>query len=133
MYFNNKTFFPWTEGKNIDVIGFGVSNAELVFRLAAAGASVTLHDRRKAEQFRPEQLDRLREAGVILALGEDYLEHLDGETIFRTPGLPYLTPQLTEARRRGKTVTSELRSLWSFAPALSTASPARTEKPRPPA
>lgn len=53
MYFNNKTFFPWTEGKNIDVIGFGVSNAELVFRLAAAGASVTLHDRRKAEQFRP--------------------------------------------------------------------------------
>ena len=56
MYFNNKTFFPWTEGKNIDVIGFGVSNAELVFRLAAAGASVTLHDRRKAEQFRPEQL-----------------------------------------------------------------------------
>ena len=101
MYFNNKTFFPWTEGKNIDVIGFGVSNAELVFRLAAAGASVTLHDRRKAEQFRPEQLDRLREAGVILALGEDYLEHLDGEIIFRTPGLPYLTPQLTEAAVAG--------------------------------
>lgn len=70
MYFNNKTFFPWTEGKNIDVIGFGVSNAELVFRLAAAGASVTLHDRRKAEQFRPEQLDRLREAGVIWRSGK---------------------------------------------------------------
>ncbi len=116
MYFNNKTFFPWTEGKNIDVIGFGVSNAELVFRLAAAGASVTLHDRRKAEQFRPEQLDRLREAGVILALGEDYLEHLDGEIIFRTPGLPYLTPQLTEARRRGKTVTSELEVFMELCP-----------------
>ena len=57
MYFNNKTFFSWTEGKNIDVIGFGVSNAELVFRLAAAGASVTLHDRRKAEPVSYTHLD----------------------------------------------------------------------------
>lgn len=116
MYFNAKTFFPAMEGKNIDVIGFGVSNSELVFRLVQVGANVTLHDSRPAERFRAEQIERLQEAGVRLCLGEDYLQNLDGEIIFRTPGLPFTTHELTVARQRGKVVTSELELFLELCP-----------------
>lgn len=116
MYYNAKNFFPLMEGKKIDVIGFGVSNSELVFRLAQSGAQVKLHDSRKEEKFRSEQIERLKKACVELSLGENYLEDLDGEIIFRTPGLPFTTSQLTAAREKGKIVTSELEVFIQLCP-----------------
>lgn len=116
MLFSAKSFFPAMEGKRIDVIGFGVSNSELIFRLADAGAQVVLRDRHTAAELRPEQLVRLREHGVALRLGPDYLERLDGEIIFRTPGLPFTTPELDAARSRGQVVTSELEIFMEFCP-----------------
>ena len=108
MFFNCDNFFSKLDGKRIDVIGFGVSNSQLVFKLAENGAIVKLHDKRTAEKFTPVQLERLKEAGVALSLGETYLDDLDGEIIFRTPGMPFTHPVLTEAREKGKIVTSEL-------------------------
>ncbi|WMJ83120.1 UDP-N-acetylmuramoyl-L-alanine--D-glutamate ligase [Oscillospiraceae bacterium LTW-04] len=108
MYYNAKNFFPLMKDRKIDVIGFGVSNSELLFRLVHSGAQVTLHDSRTEDQFRPEQIERLKKAHVELSLGQNYLEDLNGEIIFRTPGLPFTTAQLTRARERGKIVTSEL-------------------------
>ena len=35
MYFTSKSFYPAMSGKDIDVIGVGVSNTDLIFRLAA--------------------------------------------------------------------------------------------------
>jgi len=102
--------------RKIDVIGFGVSNSELLFRLVQSGAEVTLHDSRIEAQFRPEQIERLRKAHVALSLGPDYLEDLNGEIIFRTPGLPFTTAQLTRARQRGKIVTSELEVFMRLCP-----------------
>ncbi|MEG1849791.1 MAG: UDP-N-acetylmuramoyl-L-alanine--D-glutamate ligase, partial [Oscillospiraceae bacterium] len=77
MQFSAKTFFPAMQGRTIDVIGLGVSNTELVFRLVQAGAQVTLHDRR--QELLPELLDRLSAAGVRLCLGQNYLDSLAGE------------------------------------------------------
>lgn len=102
--------------RKIDVIGFGVSNSELLFRLVQNGAEVTLHDSRTEAQFRPEQIERLKKAHVALSLGPDYLEDLNGEIIFRTPGLPFTTAQLTRARERGKIVTSELEVFMRLCP-----------------
>ena len=70
MYFDAKRFFKMMDGRKIDVIGFGVSNSELVFKLAENGAVVKLHDKRTADKLRPEQLERLKAAGVALSLGE---------------------------------------------------------------
>lgn len=116
MYYNAKNFFPLMKDRKIDVIGFGVSNSELLFRLVQSGAEVTLHDSRIEAQFRPEQIERLRKAHVALSLGPDYLEDLNGEIIFRTPGLPFTTAQLTRARQRGKIVTSELEVFMRLCP-----------------
>ncbi len=116
MYYNAKNFFPLMKDRKIDVIGFGVSNSELLFRLVQNGAEVTLHDSRTEAQFRPEQIERLKKAHVALSLGPDYLEDLNGEIIFRTPGLPFTTAQLTRARERGKIVTSELEVFMRLCP-----------------
>ena len=116
MYYNAKNFFPLMKDRKIDVIGFGVSNSELLFRLVQSGAQVTLHDSRTEDQFRPEQIERLKKAHVELSLGQNYLEDLNGEIVFRTPGLPFTTAQLTRARERGKIVTSELEVFMRLCP-----------------
>lgn len=116
MYFNSKTFYPAMKNKKIDVIGAGVSNTELIFRLAEAGANVTLHDRSNEENMRADILERAREAGVSLSLGDTYLDDLDGDIIFRTPGMYFNHPALLEARKKGKTVTSELEVFLELCP-----------------
>ena len=116
MFFNSATFFPSMKDKKIDVIGLGVSNTELVFRLVESGAIVTVRDRRTEDQIRSSAVERIKERGVILKLGEDYLENLDGEIIFRTPGMKFKTPELIEARNRGKIVTSELELFMELCP-----------------
>lgn len=102
--------------KEIDVIGLGVSNTELIFRLSEAGAHVTLHDKRTKENLRADLLDRLAEAGVSFSLGEAYLDDLDGEIIFRTPGMYFNHPALLKARERGHVVTSELEVFLKLCP-----------------
>ncbi len=102
--------------RKIDVIGLGVSNTELIFRLAGAGAYVTLHDRRTEDKINPALYEKLRAAGVSFCLGEGYLEKLTGEIIFRTPGFKYLSPELTAARDRGQVVTSELEVFLALCP-----------------
>lgn len=102
--------------RRIDVIGLGVSHTDLLFRLAGAGAYVTLRDKRTEDRIQPALLEKLRAAGIGLRLGEDYLEKLDGEIIFRTPGMKYPSPELTAARARGQAVTSELEVFLSLCP-----------------
>ncbi len=116
MYYNSKTFYPAMHGKEIDVIGLGVSNTELIFRLSEAGAHVTLHDKRTHDALRADLLDRLSAAGVSFSLGEGYLDDLNGEIIFRTPGMYFNHPALVRARENGQTVTSELEVFLELCP-----------------
>ncbi len=102
-----QSFFASLDGKAVTVCGIGHNNVPVIRQLTAAGAKVTACDRRKREELGPVAAE-LEESGVRLALGEDYLSHLDGALILRTPGMkPYL-PELERARERGKIVTSEM-------------------------
>jgi UDP-N-acetylmuramoylalanine--D-glutamate ligase len=116
MRFSATGFYDAMAGKTIDVIGLGISNTALVFRLAKAGAAVTLRDRREEEMFPQELTERLRKADVALCLGNDYLNNLDGEIIFRTPGMNYLHPALVAACSNGQAVTSELEVFLELCP-----------------
>lgn len=116
MYYNSKTFYPAMCGKEIDVIGLGVSNTELIFRLSEAGAHITLHDKRTEDALRSDLLARLRDAGVSFEIGDGYLDHLDGEIIFRTPGMYFNHPALVRARENGQVVTSELEVFLELCP-----------------
>ena len=72
--------------KRICVIGIGVSNTPLIKKLLASGCDVTACDKRTAEQLGQEH-EELSNLGAKFCLGEDYLEHLDFDIVFRTPGL----------------------------------------------
>ena len=109
-----KEYLRTIQGKRVAVIGIGVSNTPLLELLLDAGVSVTACDRRSREKFDQDLLRRLEEKGCLLRLGEDYLEGLDQDIIFRTPGLH---PRFLEAaRQRGSVITSEMEVFFEVCP-----------------
>ena len=109
-----KEYLHTIQGKRVAVIGIGVSNTPLLELLLEAGVAVTACDRRPREKFDQDLLRHLEEKGCLLHLGEDYLEGLDQDIIFRTPGLH---PRFLEAaRQRGSVITSEMEVFFEVCP-----------------
>lgn len=103
------------KGKRIAVLGLGISNTPLVRLLLENGCDVTACDKRSLEdlgQLGQELLDK----GCKLRLGEKYLENLDQDLIFRTPGLMPFDPHLVAAREKGAEITSEMEVFLKLCP-----------------
>lgn len=111
-----RQFFSKLKGKKIAMCGIGVSHIQLIFDFLKQGARVIACDRRDREQI-GEIADRLEAAGAQLQLGEKYLENLEVDIIFRTPGMNYHLPELEAARKRGIAVTSEMEVFFDLCPA----------------
>ena len=109
-----KTYLESIRGKTVAVIGIGISNTPLIELLLDAGFSVTACDKRDRTQFDPALLADLAGKGCRLVLGPDYLEHLDQDIIFRTPGLH--PRYLEKARQRGSQITSEMEVFFEVCP-----------------
>ncbi|MCF0137407.1 MAG: UDP-N-acetylmuramoyl-L-alanine--D-glutamate ligase [Oscillospiraceae bacterium] len=101
--------------KRIGVIGIGVSNTPLIEKLAASGCNVTACDKRTETEL-GEDYTRLADLGVSFSLGENYLENLDFDILFRTPGLLPFDPHLEAVRERGGIVTSEMELFFALCP-----------------
>ena len=104
------------KGKKIDVIGIGISNVPLIKFLAKNNAKVYACDKRTKEQL-GNVYEELSDIGVKFSLGENYLDNLQGELIFKTPGMRFDTPELLEAKKRGAEITSEMELFTEFCPA----------------
>ncbi len=102
-------------GRNITVIGIGVSNVPLIKFLCENGACVTACDKREATELEGE-MKALSSYSITYNLGKDYLNDLSGEIIFKTPGMRYDVSQLVEARERGSVVTSEMEVFFELCP-----------------
>ena len=103
------------KGKRIAVIGIGVSNTPLIELLLRSGCRVTACDKRTEAQM-GEEAGRLRALGAELKLGESYLDGLDHDVIFRTPGLMPFETHLREAAERGSVLTSEMEVFFKLCP-----------------
>ena len=101
-------------GKSIAVVGYGVSNAPLTELLLSHGCDVTVRDKRTREQFSDAEI--LLERGAKLRLGDSYLDELNEDVIFRTPGLHPFTPELQNAVKNGSTLTSEMEAFFAVCP-----------------
>ena len=104
----------WNDRKSA-VLGLGVSNRPLVRMLLEAGCRVTGCDRTPREKLDQEVLD-LETQGCALKVGEDYLEGLDADLVFRTPGMHPENPALVALRNNGAEVTSEMEIFFECCP-----------------
>ena len=109
------SYFETLRGKQILVLGVGVSNRPLVRLLLQHGLPVTCCDKTPREKLDPEVLE-LEQAGAKLHLGEGYLDGLSGDVVFRTPGLHPDTPQIKALRDRGAVITSEMEAFFQVCP-----------------
>ena len=101
--------------KTVAVVGIGVSNTPLIRLLLQEGVAVTACDKRTREQL-GELAGELESLGARLQLGTEYLEGLDQDIIFRTPGLRPDVPQLTRAVAGGSVLTSEMEVFFRVCP-----------------
>ena len=104
------------EQKSCAVVGLGISNLPLIDFLLSHGARVTGRDKKTREQL-GDVASALEARGVRLVLGEGYLDGVDEDVIFRTPGLRPDHPALLSAVARGAILTSEMELFLELTPA----------------
>ncbi len=110
-----KDFKENIKNKKVDVLGIGISNRPLINFLLDAGTVVIAHDKKTEEQLGDVAVE-LKNAGVKLICGENYMDSLDGEMVFRTPGMRFDHPSLVKAKEQGAFITSEMEVFMELCP-----------------
>ena len=110
-------FKRFIKGKNVAVVGIGVSNIPLIEFLIDLGAKVTAFDKKNIEKLK-EVVDKYQCKGVKFELGEEYLSNLHGfDVIFKTPSMRIDGKELTIAKNEGAYITSEMEEFVRYCPA----------------
>ena len=110
-----EAYFHSLKAKKIAVLGLGVSNRPLVRLLLEYGCHVTGCDRTPREQLDAEVLE-LEQLGCHLRVGENYLEDVSADVVFRTPGMHPANPAICALRSHGAEVTSEMEVFFEVCP-----------------
>ena len=108
-------YFNSLKGKRIVVLGLGVSNRPLVRLLLSYGCNVTGCDKTPREKLDDEVLS-LEAQGCVLKLGETYLDELQADIVFRTPGMHPGNPAIVALREGGAQITSEMEVFFALCP-----------------
>ena len=108
-------YFTSLQGKKIAVLGLGVSNRPLVRLLLEFGCDVLGCDRTPREKLDAEVL-RLEEMGCKLSVGDNYLDGVEADILFRTPGMHPGNPAIVALAEKGAYVTSEMEVFFEVCP-----------------
>ncbi len=101
----------------IAVLGFGVSNIPLVELLIECGNEITVHDKNNIEKLDP-RATLFAERGVKFVTGEGYLDEIDADIIFRSPGIRPDYAGIVKAVEKGAELTSEMELFIELTPAI---------------
>ena len=108
-------YFTSLKGKRIAVLGLGVSNRPLVRLLLEFGCDVLGCDRTPREKLDAEVL-QLEEMGCRLSVGDNYLDGVEADILFRTPGMHPGNPAIVSLAEKGAKVTSEMEVFFEVCP-----------------
>ena len=109
------TYFENLRGKKIALLGLGVSNQPIVKLLLEFGCDVTGCDRTPREKL-DESILELERMGCKLRVGPGYLDGLQADIVYRTPGMHPAHPALEQLRSQGAYVTSEMADFFRLCP-----------------
>ena len=98
------------------VLGFGVSNIPLVELLVACGNEITVHDKNDFDKLNPRAID-FENQGVKFVTGDGYLDEIDADIIFRSPGIRSDYDGILKAVENGAELTSEMELFLELTPA----------------
>lgn len=109
-----KEFKDFINGKNVAVVGIGVSNIPLINFLVKLGAKVTAFDMKKENEL-GKIASEFKSKGIKLELGEGYLDKLTGfEVVFKTPSMRIDCEALVRAKNEGSYITSEMEEFVKY-------------------
>ncbi|MGN0613687.1 MAG: UDP-N-acetylmuramoyl-L-alanine--D-glutamate ligase [Porcipelethomonas sp.] len=114
----NKTekFFDNMKTKKAAFIGVGVSHTDLIKLFLKKGINVTVCDRKDPEKM-GAVYGELKSLGADFCLGDSYLDSLtDFDVVFRAPGMYFNNEKLSEARKKGVVITSEMEVFFDLCP-----------------
>lgn len=112
---NAEKFFNRMKDKKVAFIGIGVSNRDVIKQFAEKEIYTEARDKSHREKL-GAIADELEASGAVLRLGESYLDGIDADVVFRTPGMNWWNPTLCELRKNGKAVTSEMEVFFDLCP-----------------
>ncbi len=114
---NNKVndFFDIIKGKKVCFVGIGTSNIPLIEMFSKKGAIVSACDKKPFNEL-GENGVRAKKAGAELILGDNYLNNIDADILFRSPGTPFYRPELETLKMKGVVVTSEMEVFFDLCP-----------------
>lgn len=112
--FEELTYFEKFKNKKCDVLGFGTSNKPLVKLLLNIGAYVTVRDKNINAL---SSVNKDEYMGASFILGENYLDDIKGDYIFRSPGFRPDVKNIADAVNRGSILTSEMEEFFNSTPA----------------
>ena len=101
-------------GKNVAVVGIGVSNIPLIKFLLKLKAKVSAFDIKSEESLGQVAVD-FKNKGVELILGEGYLDKLTGfDVVFKTPSMRIDSEALVRVKNEGAYITSEMEEFIKY-------------------
>ena len=99
------------------VLGFGVSNIPLVELLLECGNEITVHDKNEFEKLDARAND-FASRGIKFVCGSHYLDNIDADIIFRSPGIRPDYDGIVRAVNNGAELTSEMELFLELTPAF---------------
>ena len=115
----DKTTMKFDENTFVDkysvVLGVGVSNRPLIKYLLSHGAKIEVRDKKSIEKL-GEYGESLIAQGIKVITGDDYLENIKGDFIFRSPGIRPDLGSIPEAIQNGAYLTSEMELFMELCP-----------------
>ena len=112
-----ESYLATLRGKQVAVIGIGVSNIPLIKLFLKKGIAVTACDKCEREAYDNQPLLLELEAlGATLHMGAGYLDDLTQDVIFRSPGIRPDILAFEQAKANGAVITSEMEVFFHVCP-----------------
>ena len=115
MFKNFTDFKNSLNGKTVGILGIGVSNTPLLEMLCDFDCKITIRD--KSCKLSDEILKIVEENNIIAVLGDNYLDNITENYIFRSPGIMSTNEKIIKALENGSVLTSEMEVFFDICPA----------------